>query len=707
MVIEQRRRWLYCTLVLGILFATSFGQPVGAEDEGGLRITLPEASEHPFIACSADELVRLREAYKGEGAAHDVVAARVKSADAYVGQPVFFPPRGGQHNQWYQCQDCQFALETVDDTHHRCPKCEKVYSGHPYDDRVFSLKHSANLRGALATAWAYAITQDEKYAEHTATVLLGYADRYSNYPYHGNNASTDPDNQPKSGGHLFEQTLTEASALSGQIAPAYDLIHDADVLSEVEHAKIREGLLLPMLKNIDKNKSGKSNWQSWHNAAMLWGGALVGDTAWVQKAIDAEGNGFREQMKISVMSEGMWYENSWAYHFYTLRALAIQAEGARRLGIDLWSDETFKKMFMLPVHYTMADGSLPRFGDDVNSSAKSAGAVMEQAYHEYNAPDVLALLSKGATFESVLLGRDAQPSASSPLLDSEVFEGAGHAILRTRGDAGLTAAMTFGPYGGFHGHFDKLSFVFFGHGQELGVDPGRARSQAYRLPIHKNWYKATVGHNAVLVDGNSQEPAEGELLSFVHTDEYAAVSASCNGAYEGVNHTRTLVLMPTYLLIVDQLEASEDRQFDWVYHNRGDQVVCESADVATSAKAFPGGDYIDNATVGETDGPVEVRFVDEGVTTYLTMAAQDGTRVLIGDGVGASVLERVPLAMVTRRGRSASFAAVLEPVRESLEPRVRSISVEYEKESPIISIRREGKVERISVLATGDVEIMD
>jgi len=90
-----------------------------------------------------------------------------------------------------------------------------------------------------------------------------------------------------------------------------------------------------------------------------------------------------------------------------------------------------------------------------------------------------------------------------------VFEDAGHAILRTRGPAQLTAALTFGPYGGFHGHYDKLSFVFFGFGRELAVDPGRARSQAYRLPIHRNWYKATIAHNAVLVDGKSQKHCPG------------------------------------------------------------------------------------------------------------------------------------------------------------------------------------------------------
>ena len=320
MVNNLRNAALDATLFLGFMLTVSFGQTSRAEDGAGLRIALPDAPQHPFMACTAGELARLREAYTGEGPAHEVVAARVKAADAYVGKPVEFPPRGGQHNQWYQCQDCQMGLETIDDTHHRCPKCEKVYSGYPYDDRVFSRKHSKNLSGMLAAAWAYAITQDEKYAQHAAGVLLGYAARYRDYPYHSNDGSRDPDERRVNGGHLYEQTLNEASALSTNIAPAYDLIHESSVLSETNHAAIREGLLLPMLRNMDKNKAGKGNWQSWHNAAMLWGGALVGDPEWVRKSILGEGNGFLPQMKISVMPEGMWYENSWAYHFYTLRA---------------------------------------------------------------------------------------------------------------------------------------------------------------------------------------------------------------------------------------------------------------------------------------------------------------------------------------------------------------------------------------------------
>jgi hypothetical protein len=158
-----------------------------------------------------------------------------------------------------------------------------------------------------------------------------------------------------------------------------------------------------------------------------------------------------------------------------------------------------------------------------------------------------------------------------------VFEDAGHAILRTRGEAGLTAALTFGPYGGFHGHLDKLSFVLCGFSEELGVDPGRARSQAYRLPIHSRWYKATLAHNSVLVDGQSQKPAAGKLLQFESGDDYALAAASCAEAYPGVSHTRWLVLTPTHLLGIDRLQSEKEHRFDWLYHNQGRAVTCTVA----------------------------------------------------------------------------------------------------------------------------------
>ncbi|MGC8639451.1 MAG: heparinase II/III domain-containing protein, partial [Isosphaeraceae bacterium] len=433
---------------------------------------------------------------------------------------------------------------------------------------IFARVHHRNLRVMSDAAWAYAITGDERFAALATQVLVGYGSRYRDYLYHDSGAKTGKQ-AGKSGGRLFEQTLDEASALAEEIAPAYDLIRDSKSLSAEDHRVIRQGLLRPMLKNIAKHKAGKSNWQTWHNAAMLWGGAVLGDLAWVRTAIEDPANGFLFQMRTSVSADGMWYENSWGYHFYTLAAMVKIVEGARRLGIDLWGHPALKRMFTVPIEYAMPDGSLPRFGDDVRTTVSQASRMLEFAYHAYRDPAMLPFLPRQTSWDSVMFGRTVSPPPRPGAQASKLFPSAGHAILRTEGEKGLTAALTFGPYGGFHGHLDKLSFVLFGYGRELGVDPGRAKSQAYRLPIHTRWYKATLGHNAMLVDGRSQKPAAGKLECFATSGPYTAVVARCDEAYPGVRHRRLLCLTPDYLLVFDDLAAETSRRFDWVYHNRG------------------------------------------------------------------------------------------------------------------------------------------
>ncbi len=336
----------------------------------------------------------------------------------------------------------------------------------------------------------------------------------------------------------------------------------------------------------------------------------------------------------------------------------------------------------------MSDGSLPRFGDDVRASARGSAWLMEYAYAATKDPELLPLLPAAPYWQSVMFGRDTSVTAAPPVLTSRVFRGAGHAILRTKGEAGLTAAFTFGPYGGFHGHFDKLSFVLFGHKEELGVDPGRAASQAYRLPIHRNWYKPSLSHNTVLVDKQPQRPATGKLELFAANDEYAAALASCHAAYPGVKHSRLLVMAPTYLLVVHQLASEKPHRFDWVYHNRGTGIECDAAkEPGKAPDKFVGTEYLQNLKAGSTDGPIRVQFPGKTVTTHFTMAAAPKTEVLVGDGPCASVLDRVPLIMVTRHGTEATFAAVLEPVRDGQKPTVTELSLAQQAGTVQIAIR--------------------
>jgi hypothetical protein len=240
----------------------------------------------------------------------------------------------------------------------------------------------------------------------------------------------------------------------------------------------------------------------------------------------------------------------------------------------------------------------------------------------------------------------------------------------------------------------------------LGVDPGRARSQAYRLPIHTNWYKATISHNAVLVDGKSQQAATGKILRFEQGAGYAAAAASCDEAYVGVRHTRWLVMTDAYLLVLDQLHSEAEHQFDWLYHNRGRKAVCETAtNDANLADKLPGGEYIQNARQGVTADVVRIRFEDGRVSVHLTMAAGEDTTVTVGDGVGGSVTDRVPMAMVERTGRDVQFAAVLEPVTTGSTPRVTDVRTVQTGDTLKVFVARGDTADTIEIRGNRDISV--
>lgn len=720
-----------------ILLSLSLTRPAPAVEPPSWTIPdvrLPASPKHPAIAFTPAELEHLRSALRGRGPEHDVVARVIAEADRFLAEPLDYPPRGGQHNQWYQCEKCQIALQTLSPTQHQCPRCKTIYTGEPYDDVVFKRTHHRNLAGMLAAARAYALTGERRYAERAADVLRGYAERYLKYPYHTAGRTTTA----VGGGHIDEQTLGEAGMLAGLIAPAYDLIYDSDALSTADRKAIETGLVRPMIECIGRHRAGKNNWQTWHNAAMLWGGAVLGEADLVRRAIADPDNGFAFQMRASVTADGMWYENSWGYHFYTLRALVVTAEGARRLGIDLWSHPALHKMFTLPAHYALPGGALPRFGDDVNATVNGARTLFEAAWHAYRDPAILALLPSTPDWDTIVLGRDLTQHAKPGALRSEVFLAAGHAILRTPGDAAagasgtktpttqptrdasLTAIMTFGPYGGFHGHFDKLSFVFYGLGRELGVDPGRAASQAYRLPIHTQWYKATISHNAVLVDGDSQKPAAGRLECFAANDRYAAAVARCDAAYPGVAYRRLMLLTPSYLLVFDDLDAGEhEHQFHWLYHNRGSAARYDAGatpmgrDASTAEARLAGAKYIEDVRRIDVFGPagsdaappIRVAFDDNDAVIWLTLDHDDPTTITTGTGPGASIVDRVPLAIATRRGRTVHFAAAIEPLRAGATPLVRSITARRVDGDWVIDVATAAETDTVRLGPTGELRV--
>jgi len=660
-------------------------------------IQLPEPQPYPSVACTLDELERLRSAYSTIGPGHEVLMKQLQQAELALKHDVEFPPEGGQHNQWYQCDQCQIALETVDDTHHHCPKCGQVYSGYPYDNVIYSQKHYRLTRDMEVCAWAFAITGETKYARRVRDILVGYAQRYMSYPYHSANMGKKTDQPSSSGGHVFEQTLNEAGWML-PVCTAYDLTRISEVFSKSDHRSIREDFLWKVYENIIKHRAGKSNWQTYHNSAFMLIGGVLNEVKLIHQAIEDKDNGFYYQMETSVLPGGMWYENSWGYHFYTLGAVQQITETARRLEINLYSVPQVKEMYTVALDYQMVDGTLPRFGDA--TTIRIPGRIYESAYHQWKDPLFLSVLPKQPTWDSILYGHTEEPETVRQAIKSKSIlkSGAGHAILQIDGEKGRSSVvLTFGPFGGFHGHFDKLSFVYFGLGRELGYDPGRALSQAYRLPVHSNWYRATTSHNTVLVDRSSQTGVEGTSELFVVSPELSATVAHTDKAYEGIMHQRLLILRPGFLVVTDVLTATDgkDHTFDWMYHNLGNKIQSDSAQQSAEPPNGQGFEYLEDVRRGTTDESIRATVTLNEDRVEITINAEAGSEVLVGSGVGESVLDRVPLIFVTRQGQNARFAAVIEPVSGNKPSDVADVAIlDHKNGGYLIRIRlRDGKDE--------------
>jgi hypothetical protein len=157
--------------------------------------------------------------------------------------------------------------------------------------------------------------------------------------------------------------------------------------------------------------------------------------------------------------------------------------------------------------------------------------------------------------------------------------------------------------------------------------------------------------------------------------------------------------MDSYLLVIDQLRGEADQTFDWLYHNSGTAAQCEATGAAGKFDVV-GAQFLQNIRQGTSDSAVHVQFSGEGLTTYLTVDGQAGTIVRTADGPRETVMQRVPLAVISREGRNVCFVAVIEPVPQGSQRAVTSLQVERRGDDALtVTIRRGHEADVVSVEA--------
>ena len=628
--------------------------------------------DHPSLFVERSDVSRILERAKKHDWAQATLDSVRQHAEKLYSEKIEYPPSTGRHAVTYICSDCQEPLKTLSPTQHQCPKCSKIYSGLPYDAHLYNGRHDALAHSASNLGLAALLFGKPEYARKALDILVGYADRYASYPLLDVRGDQSP-----SAAHISDQTLNESIWLI-DIAWAYDLVLGMHVGSEAEHRKVEDKLLRASVETIKRYRAGKSNWQSWHNAGMMAAAVALRDEKLFNEVLNDAECGFYFQMKNSVGADGMWHEGSWSYHSYSVSALLKTAEAARRSGVDLYACPELKKLLEAPLQAVMPNGATPALNDGMEGHP--GGWHYEVAAARWDDPlfqDVVSRMKRSG-LDALIIGVE-KPKAHKNVLSSTILPASGLAILRQgldgSGGTDQFVSLDFGPHGGGHGHLDKLALNYFTRNQTFAPDVGRG--WPYNLPIHQQYYKSTLSHNTVIVDGTPQAQCEGSLESSDFTGDYHVVTARADDCYEGVKMRRTVAMSDKWLLDVFEVESDAEHTYDWVWHGRGDFSSQLSAVPCDLQAAHPSYSYLSNIRKGDGSGDWKATWTLPAGKVRALFKGSPARQALLCDAPDNPRTNTLHTVLLRDKEKKARFVALfsLKPMKwedlpESLQAKI-------------------------------------
>lgn len=308
-----------------------------------------------------------------------------------------------------------------------------------------------------------------------------------------------------------------------------------------------------------------------HQQALLKLAITLQDEDLSRRAVDyilnnAEGiagvEGFSYALDNFIFREGISFEVAPGYCLGWSSHLAITADLLQRLGVDVYTEAKFKRMYTAYFDIAVLGISTPAIGDSggLNIGLSNPSTYMARLGREGFGDPVFAkfLLDRGVYGEKSFgnssdlkfealdeadLRRKAEGAAES-LPGTRNLGGYGLGILEHgTGTDGVGLAMYYGPAEAGHAHYDRLAFELVGYGRKLLPDFGYPQFAAE----HKDrpaWETHTLSHNTVLVDGKRQETRrKGVLNFFAESPDVQVIDVSAPEAYSSAREYRRVMML--------------------------------------------------------------------------------------------------------------------------------------------------------------------
>lgn len=540
-------------------------------------------------------------------------------------------------------------------------------------------RHKKNYLLMYDAGIIYQISQNKDYADYVRDMLLAYSELYPTLDVH-------PKRKVKSQnpGKFFWQSLNEAVWLVYTIQ-AYDLIKDS--LSSADRKVIEQQLLKPVALFLSEGQPSTfnkvHNHGTWATAGVGMAGYVMDEPEWVEKALydlqKSGKGGFLRQLDELFSPQGYYNEGPY-YQRYALMPFVTFAKAIE-------NNDPKRKIFehrngvLLKAIDTTIQLSYGGLFFPINDAIKSKGIDTIELVHgvtiAYGLTNDTGFLDIAQQQNQIILSGDGLKVAkaldnglATPYQFNSVAFGDGNdgkqgALVVMRSQLGGDQALLFKPaaQGLGHGHFDKLTWQYYDHGNEIVSDYGAARFLNVEakfggryLPENNSYAKQTVAHNTVVVDetshfdgkvsvGNKNHPT----LNFFETNSFGTVSSGeISTAYKGVELERTMALVKfpgletTVALDLFSVTSNKAHQFDLPLHYQGQLIETNfelSANTSTLSAVGEKNGYQHLWLKGQAkpdNGLAKVTWLNSNGRFYTQTSLVDGQESFIFTQIGAN-----------------------------------------------------------------------
>ncbi len=470
-------------------------------------------------------------------------------------------------------------------------------------------RHKLNYDLMYNAGILYSVLNDEKYAIFIKNILDDYSEMYPKLGLH-------PQAKDQTPGRLFWQSLNETVWLLHTIQ-AYDCIYDW--LSPEDRSKYENSIFLLMAKFFTEESTHEFDLIHNHGTWMVASVGMTGIVLKNQKLIDKSlygsskdgKSGFLAQLNLLFSPDGYYTEGGY-YVRYALWPFFIYAEAIENnlpeQKIYEFRDEILRKAFYSALQMTYTNGAFMPINDALKEKTFLSSELvyaLNFVYDRYGEDRSLLRIAKLQDRVSMSGGgiKVATDLNQAVILPEFRWESIKY-VDGPGGDEGGVSILRWGPYqdmetllfkysahGLSHGHYDKLSFLFYDQGREIIQDYGSARflnveqkSGGRYLPENKSWALQTIAHNTLVVDEKSNFNGIREISEQNHSEYYyfsvddpnfQVTSAKDFHAYDGVMMHRTFLMVTdsnfSRPVVVDifRVESDSKHQYDLPFYYMG------------------------------------------------------------------------------------------------------------------------------------------